>query len=269
MSIQVDSITTYIGFALLASGVFMILAGFDIISVQQVTVKKGRRTWVVGFIFAAAGFVMLFPEFTSSNRVANPNSAIESTPAIPPTMTAASSSDTMSEWLPIDFVNADSSLWQDTVGGTYTAIGSKNAFAWSKEQYEGNLMLSFDINSSADQASGCVIIYGDGNGFTHGSLIFCVDWDGYGLEKHTIYHEGENYLEFTHSEVNLNKKVYSIIIEIKDEIASMQVNDEQVIFSFFDPEEINRSGRIGLLKKWFDPTVTFSNVRIKKSGNGR
>jgi len=268
MSIQLDSVTGYIGLALLALGVFMILAGFDIISVQQVTVKQGRRTWVMGFIFAAVGLVILFPEFTSSSKITNPDTAIEITPAIASTLTTESS-DTLSSWLPVDFMIADSSLWRDTEGGTYTAIGSKDAFAWSREQYDGNLMISFDINSAADQASGCAIIYGDGHGFTHGSLIFCVDWDGYGLEKHTIYHEGENYLEFTHSEVNLNKKVYSVIIEIKYDIASMQVNDEQVISSFFDPEEIYRSGRIGLLKKWFDPTVTFSNIRIRKSGNGR
>lgn len=267
MSIQLDSITGYIGLALLAFGVFMILAGFDIISVQQVTVKQGRRTWVVGFFFTAVGLVILFPEFISSSKITNPDAAIESTPATASIMTTESS-DTLSEWLPIDFLIANRSLWQDTVGGTYTAIGSKDAFAWSNEQYEGNLMMSFDIKSSADQASGCVIIYGDGHGFSHGNLIFCIDWDGFGIEKHTIYHEGENYLLFNHSEVNLNKKIYSVIIEINDNIASMQVNDEQVISSFFDPEEINRSGRIGLLKKWFDPTVTFSNIYIRKSGNG-
>ena len=68
MSIQFDSITAYIGLALLAFGGFMILAGFDIISVQQVTVKQGRRTWVVGFIFTAVGLVLLFPEFISSQN---------------------------------------------------------------------------------------------------------------------------------------------------------------------------------------------------------
>ncbi len=262
MSIQIDSITGYVGLALLAFGGFMILAGFDIISVQQVTVKRGRRTWVLGFIFAVVGLVMLFPEFNSSYKVTNPEAVIENTP------TTTEFTDTLNEWLPIDFIIAKSSLWQDTTGGIYTALGSEDAFAWSKEQYEGNLMISFDIQSSADRASGCIILFGDGHGFSHGNLIFCVDWDGYGLEKHTIYHEGENYLVFTHSEVNLNQKVYSVTIEINDDFASMQVNDEQVISSSFDPDEINHSGRIGLLKKWFDPTVTFSNVRIRTSGNG-
>lgn len=77
MSIQLDSIIGYIGLALLAFGGFMILAGFDIISVQQVTVKRGRRTWVLGFIFAAVGLVLLFPELISSQKNYIPESTNE------------------------------------------------------------------------------------------------------------------------------------------------------------------------------------------------
>ena len=136
MNIQLNSVTSYIGLALLAFGGFMILAGFDIISIQQVTVKKGRRTWVMGAIFAVVGLVMLFPEFTSSSKVTSPEAVTENLPTIATTPTKVSSS-TLKNWEPVDFLIANSSLWRDSAGGIYTAIGSKDAFAWSKEQYEG------------------------------------------------------------------------------------------------------------------------------------
>jgi hypothetical protein len=113
-----------------------------------------------------------------------------------------------------------------------------------------------------------VVIYGDGRGFSYGDLIFCVDWDGYGLEKHTIYHEGENRLAWNFSDVDLDSGVYSVTIEIIEHIASMYVNGDQVLSSSFDTGEIDQDGRIGLLKKWWDPEVTFSNIRIKKPGDG-
>jgi hypothetical protein len=74
-------------------------------------------------------------------------------------------------------------------------------------------------------------------------------------------------LTFTHSSVDLKNKAYSVTIEITDDIASMYVNGEKVFSSFFDMQEIDRSGRVGLLKKWFDPEITFSNIQIKTSGD--
>lgn len=76
MNIPTNTIMGFIGFALLAFGAFMILAGFDVISIQQVTVKKGRRTWILGFIFALVGIWLLLPEFRTSTT----------TPALPTTI---------------------------------------------------------------------------------------------------------------------------------------------------------------------------------------
>lgn len=261
--IPVQSTSGFIGLGLLILGGFMILAGFDIISIEKITVNQGRRTWVVGIIFAAVGLVMLFPEFTSSPEVARMDIASGSVPT-----DAASSaldlSETPNEWIPVEFLVSNSSLWRDTAEGVYTAIGSEDAFAWSTRTYDGNLMVSLDLKSPESQASGCIIVYGNGQGFSYGSLIFCVDWDGYGLEKHTIYHQGENYLTFVHSDVDLKDRAYSVTIKIKDDLATMYVNGKNVLSSVFDPEEIDRAGRIGLLKKWWDPEITFSNIQARK-----
>jgi hypothetical protein len=261
-NLGINSPLGFIGLGLLVIGGFMILAGFDIISIEKVTVKQGRRTWVVGIIFTIIGTVMLVPEISSKPELANSIVATESVLA-PAEISPNEPIKTLTGWIPVDFLITNNSLWRDPGEGIYTALGSEDAFAWSMETYEGNLVLSLDLESSESKSSGCVVIYGDGNGFSQGSLIFCVDWDGYGLEKHTIYHDGENRLTFTHRNVDLKDNVYSLTIEIMDDVASMYVNGERVFSSLFDPEEINHSGRVGLLKKWFDPQITFSNVQIK------
>jgi len=71
----------FFGLAFLVIGGFMILAGVGIISIQQITIKQGRATWVVGFIFAVIGIVMLIPEFTSTPEAADVEVAAESVPA--------------------------------------------------------------------------------------------------------------------------------------------------------------------------------------------
>lgn len=263
MNIPIGSITGFIGLGLLLLGGFMILAGFDIIRIEKVTVKQGRATWILGFIFAALGLVLFLPELTSSPKVVNPEVPSESMPTS--VATSITDSESLMEWASISFSVSDMSLWRDISEGRYSAIGSKNAFAWSTETYDGDLMVSFDLESPENQASGCMVIYGNGEGFSYGNLIFCVDWDGYGLEKHTIDHQGENYLAWHPSDVNLNARVYSVTIEIKGNTANMYVDGDKVLSSDFDTNEIDRSGRIGLLKKWFDPEVTFTNIRVRSS----
>jgi hypothetical protein len=206
------------------------------------------------------------PTPTPATAAASPGEATASIPTAAPT-SAAESTAVLGEWIPVDFMIPNPSLWRDTAEGIYTAVGSEDAFAWSRRAYDGNLMVSLDLESRDNRASGCVVVYGDGQGFSQGNLIFCIDWDGYGLEKHTIYHEGENYLTFVHDSVDLKNNIYSVTIEIIDDVASMYVNGERVFSTFFDTEGINRGGRVGLLKKWFDPEITFSNVQIKALGD--
>lgn len=295
MNIPIGSTTGFIGLGLLLLGGFMILAGFDIIRIEKVTVKQGRTTWVVGIIFAVLGLVLFLPEITSSPKVANPEVSTTTAAIITtdssnnltqpgftpspqvanleepsesmPASTAPSVTDSgsLTEWETISFSVSDTSLWRDTSVTRFSAIGSKDAFAWSSETYDGDLIISFDLESPENQASGCVVIYGNGEGLSYGNLIFCVDWDGYGLEKHTIYHQGENRLAWYPSDIDLNARVYSVTIEIIGDTANMYANGDKVLSSVFDMKEIERSGRIGLFKKWFDPEVTFTNIRVKSS----
>lgn len=57
------SLTTplgYIGLLTFGLGVFLILAGFDIVKVEKVSVRTGRVTWIVGILFAVTGIALFF-----------------------------------------------------------------------------------------------------------------------------------------------------------------------------------------------------------------
>jgi hypothetical protein len=183
-----------------------------------------------------------------------------------------------SDWRPISFMIPNPQLWNESGGDRYIAVEQKDvdAFAWSTENFEGDISLSLDLKSAVkaldlsrsemisqipNQNSGCVIIYGDGHEHSHGSLIFCVDWDGYYLHKHTIYHQDEP-LAFIPN-ANDSDKVYSVRIEILDDMATMFIEGENVFSTFFDTEEIDRNGKIGLFRNWAKGEITFTNVQIK------
>ena len=169
-----------------------------------------------------------------------------------------------SSWTPLEFMIPDPQLWEATEAGRYTAVNqsSVDAFAWSAKTFEGDLTISLDIESPVSQSEGCVIIYGRGGNYSYGSLIFCLESEYYQLEKHSRYHEGENFLAYAPSDISFKDMVYSVTIEIKGDTASMFVNGNKVLSTILDLNEIERSGRIGLHKLWAGPEVTFSNIHV-------
>jgi hypothetical protein len=58
----ITSPLSYIGVVTLLFGVFLLLAGLDVIRVKQVTVVRGRRTWVLGVLFSKVGLLILLPD---------------------------------------------------------------------------------------------------------------------------------------------------------------------------------------------------------------
>ena len=170
-------------------------------------------------------------------------------------------------WQTLDFMIPNPQLWDTTVDDRYVALGPSDwdAFAWSTEIFEGDLMVSLDLQRPESQSDGCVIVYGGGIEFSYGSLIFCVAWDGFMLEKHTKYHEGENFLAFSPRD-NETDEVYSITIEVIDDVASMYLGSEKVLSTVFDREEIEGWGRIGLWKNWTNGDVIFSNIKVRTPG---
>ena len=200
------------------------------------------------------------PEPTPSPEASSPTSTTVALVAVPTEMTSLPDE---GNWRPLTFMTPKPQLWEESGDNSYTTVGqhSMDAFAWSTESFEGDLTITLDLQRPESKSDGCVIVYGDGNEHSHGSLIFCVDWDGYNLVKHTVYHEGENFLAYVNHN-NDTDEVYSLKIEIIDDLANMYVSEELVLSSFFDPQEINRAGRIGLHKIWYVGEIIFSNIQI-------
>ena len=84
---------SYIGVLALLFGIFLILAGLDVIRIKQVTVVRGQRTCVLGVIFSVAGLLILMPDirdhFPTRERTLGEASPAAASPsaeiAIPPT----------------------------------------------------------------------------------------------------------------------------------------------------------------------------------------
>ena len=186
-------------------------------------------------------------------------------------------SDSGSDWRQVSFLFPSPQIWDVSVDNQYTAIDQRDSdvYAWSTENYQGDIIVSLKLRSAVEaldlnweemqrqipsQNSGCVIMYGDGTIQSIGSLVFCVDWDGYFIDKHYRTYDDEFLAYILHD--NPSEKTYSVTIEIINDMASMYVNGEKVLSTFFDTEEISRRGRIGLFKYWADGEITFSNIQV-------
>jgi len=238
-------------------------------------------TWATGLIVLAAaliigGGIWATSKNGSETRITNPTGVASPTEVVTPTEAApteavaeeptevTSTPEEIDDWRPLDFMLPNPQLWKTTGENSYTAVGpsDRDAFAWSTEIVEGDLAVSLDLERPESRSDGCIIVYGGGHEFSYGSLIFCLDWNGFVLEKHTKYHEGENILSFSPRD-NESDEVYSVTIEIIDDVASMYVNGQKEISAIFDTKEIEGWGRIGLWKNWSVGDVIFSNIQLK------
>ena len=258
-------------------------------------------TWATVLIILAAVVIIggigiwAFPQMgsgtspTSPTEVSSPTEVASTGEVVENPSDVTSTPDSGSDWHPLTFMIPNPQIWDVTVDNQYTAIEQRDtdAYAWSTQSFQGDMMVSLELRSAVEaldlgwdemnsqipsQSSGCVIIYGDGTMHSYGSLVFCVHWDGYFLDKHYSRYDAdqnrpEEYLAYILHD-NPSEKVYSVRVEILDDMASMYVNGEQVLSSFFDTEEIDRSGRIGLFKYWSDGEITFSNIQIKTPSDG-
>lgn len=59
---SLNSPLSYLGVLSMFTGFFLLLAGFNIIKVEKITVRTGRMTWGFGFVFIVMGILFLLPE---------------------------------------------------------------------------------------------------------------------------------------------------------------------------------------------------------------
>lgn len=270
-SLGITSPMGIFGAALVVIGGFMILAGAGIISIQQVTVKQGRATWIVGLVMAGVGVVLLYPEWAAPREaLGGPTAEVDSnSPAVVDALPAATlpSSDPrggLSEWTAIEFAVPGNGLWLEADGG-YTAIGSEDTTAWSDDIFAGDIEVSLEVDSSNPNSAANVILYGNGGTLTQGNLIFTIAFDHQSILADSIYDNG-TYLFSSVRSLSFGEQKHSVLISIINRKASLLIDGEEVASAALD-QRINTSGRIGLLKYWEVHDVTFSNIRVRNSGS--
>jgi hypothetical protein len=262
-TLGIDTALGFFGLVLAAIGAFMILAGVGIISIQQVTVKQGRTTWILGVLMALIGAFLLYPDLSAPDMVSDaPGDAVVPEPTV--TMPSPDQTGKLSQWKAIDFVIPGNGLWRQE-NGHYTAIGSQDTIAWSEEVYEGDLELSLDIESSNSFSAASVVLYGNGGSLASGNLIFTIANDLQAILADSIYDDG-TYLFSSLGSVDFVEQKHNVLIAINDRQANLFLDGEQIASVFLD-ENINTSGKIGILKYWEIPDVSFSNIQIRESGS--
>ena len=279
-NIGINSPSGYFGAVLLVIGGFMVLAGVGIISIQQVTIRQGRATWVVGALLAVVGAFLLYPDFSNPDAVGdspaavvdenpaavadvNPTAAEDENPAAPPTTIAPNGK--LSEWKTIKFTIPGNGLWLEQ-DGSFKATGSKDTIAWSEDLFEGDVEFSLDIESSNSYSAANIIFYGNGGSLALGNLIFVIAGDQQSILTDTIY-DGGTYLYSSLNSLEFGEQKHSVLISIHDRRASLFLDGEEIASAFLD-DSINASGKIGLLKWGGINNVTFSNIRVRSMEPG-
>jgi hypothetical protein len=270
-NLGITSLSSLFGLALLVIGGFMILAGVGIISIQQVTVKQGRATWILGLVMAVVGVFLLYPEFAAPSEApegpaavvdTNPPALMDVSPAATPSSSDANSG--LSAWRAIEFAVPGNGLWLEE-DGRYTAIGSKDTIAWSDDLFAGDIEVSLEVESSSPNSAANVILYGNGGSLAPGNLIFTIASDHQSILADSIYDNG-TYLFSSVSSLSFGEQSHTVVISIVDRKASLFVDGEEIASAFLD-ENINTRGSIGLLKYWEIHDVAFSSIRVRESGS--
>ena len=269
-NIPITSTVGFIGLGLLVLGGFMVLAGLDIIRIERITVRQGRTTWIVGVRLChhrhCAALSRTHPlEGRIRDRYQLCACTNDCARGISRAGLGAASAAVGSDWTSVAFRIPSGNLWRQA-DGSYTAVGSKDTIAWSEEVYEGDLELSVDVESPSADGGVDIIVYGDGQGFSRGILIFTVANDGQWIAADTLY-QGARFLTTAGSGVYFDGQRHTLGIRIADRQAALTWDGREIVSTFLG-DEINSTGRIGLYKYWERPEMTFSNVRVRVPGQG-
>lgn len=298
MDIPVSSTLGFIGIVLFGFGLFLILAGLDIFTIQQVSVKKGPKTWVLGIGIVILGAVLLFPEITSNNsiddntpttqnqetedfqpteaeQIVEPTSEdfqpteaqqiVEPTPEVtitPQQVQSQEETNGETTWTPVIFNIPNDGHWTQLTDTSYYVTGDKtDAFAQSEDIIEGDFILKLDVESTfGNYGAGLVIIYGDGQTWSNGCLIFGMNGFWQSIRIDTIYSDSDE-IWLDYKERKLTKKKYTMTIEVEGNMANLYA-DDILVASTIIPAKAKNSGKIGLVKYWESADVSYSNILL-------
>jgi hypothetical protein len=218
---------------------------------------------VLGVILIVGGIGWLaIPGLRSTPQAESPGAAIgnrteEPSPEVEP-------SPTTSEWRSFSFNIPNEIQWSETADGTYTVTGSEDTFAWSEELVEGDFILKADVESNfKSYGEGIIVVFGNGMGWSRGCLIFNITGYWQSIRANSIYDPDFEELSYIENQLDFDERnKFTMTIEVRDDLANFYIDDEKVS-SILLPSEINRSGRIALMKYEGSNSATYSNIRFK------
>ncbi len=153
----------------------------------------------------------------------------------------------------------EGTLWRKAGDAAYEASAEEDVFAWSTEVIEGPFEFSADVESDWDSyGEAMVVVYGDGEGWSPGCLIFNVTGYWQGIRAHSIYDPAVEWVAQNEQRLPASDS-YRMTIQVTDREAQLYVDEALVLSVPLQPEH-NREGYIGLLKYAGSAPVTFRNI---------
>ena len=148
-NLGINSTSGFIGLGLLLLGFFLIFAGFGVISIEKITVKQGKATWIIGIFIALVGGFLFYPELVKPEARPDHADNVEEMQVSTPPSTPDENKGSL-EWRPIQFTIPGDNLWREE-DGVYTAVGSKDTIAWSEKKYLGDINSGITVNVESDK----------------------------------------------------------------------------------------------------------------------
>lgn len=164
---------------------------------------------------------------------------------------------------PLDFVITNQALWQQLAADAYAISGDEDTFAWSREPITGDFEFSADVESAwSDHGEAMVVVYGDGQGWSPGCLIFNVTGFWQSIRAHSIYDPECDWVAMNEEELDLTRNPYRMTVRVSGGVASLLVDGREVASTPLSGD-LNREGYIGLVKYGGSAPVTFSNIVLQ------
>jgi hypothetical protein len=156
-------------------------------------------------------------------------------------------------------------LWRTAGDSAYTASAEEDVFAWSTEVVKGPFEFSADVESNWDNyGEAMVVVYGDGEGWSSGCLIFNVTGYWQGIRAHSIYDPETAWVAQNEQRLPAGDS-YLMTVQVTDDEARLYVNEALVLAAPLQAEH-SREGYIGLVKYAGSAPVTFRNIVFHDQG---
>ncbi|NLX35784.1 MAG: hypothetical protein GXY68_03745 [Chloroflexi bacterium] len=162
-----------------------------------------------------------------------------------------------------EFVYGDETLWQKLAVDAYTASGEQDTFAWLQEPVAGDFAFTADVESDwGDYGEAMVVVYGDGQSWSQGCLIFNVTGFWQAIRANSVYDPDCDWVAINEQELDLERNAYRMTVRVSGDMATLLVDDRTVASAPLPPK-INRAGYVGLAKFGGSAPVTFRNIVVQ------